>query len=299
MMLPVLRDLESGDRSGQDTLEALAAHFALTPDELAQRLPSGKQTTFTNRIAWAKSHLKGAALVESPSRGVYRLTGRGRTVLASSPPKLSMNFLMQYPEYVTFRHGPSNTEEKSASKVPLEAGGTVESRTPDDLIEDGYRQLFAALVADIRERIAKMPPAGFEQLVVELLIKMGYGGPQEDSGLVVGRGGDEGIDGLIREDRLGLETIYIQAKRWQNVVGRPEIQRFAGALQGQRARKGVFITTSAFTKEAHQYASSIQASIVLVDGAHLAELMIDHGLGVTPIRQIEIKRIDSDYFTVE
>jgi restriction system protein len=298
-MLPVLRDLSRGERTGQEILEALASEFALSADDLAQRLPSGKQTTFSNRVAWAKSHMKGAGLVESPRRGVYRLTDRGRAVLAEDLPRLTMGYLHQFPEYVAFRQGPSVAEGKHATKRPLEVSGPTETRTPDDLLEDGYQQLRAALIAEIRERIAAMPPAAFEQLVVDLLLSMGYGGPQEDSGLVVGKGGDEGIDGLIKEDRLGLETIYVQAKRWQGGVGRPEIQRFAGALQGQRARKGVFITTSSFTREAQLYAAAIQTTIVLVDGAQLAELMIDHGVGVTPVKQYEIKRIDSDYFLVE
>jgi restriction system protein len=166
-------------------------------------------------------------------------------------------------------------------------------------MEDGYQQLRAALVAELRERIETMPPASFEQLVVDLLTAMGCGGPQEGAGLVIGRGGDEGIDGILREDRLGLETISIQAKRWQGSVGRPEIQRFAGALQGQRARKGVFITASSFTKDAQGYAESIPTTIVLVDGAQLAELVIDHVVGVTTVKRYEIRRLDSDYFTVE
>lgn len=299
IMLPVLRDLSRGERTGQETLDALATEFALSADDLAQRLPSGKQTTFTNRVAWAKSHLKGARLVESPRRGVYRLTERGRVVLAEDIPRLTICYLNQFPEYLVFRQGPPVTEGKSATRPLVELNGSAEARTPDDLLEDGYQQLRAALIAEIRERIGAMPPVAFEQLVVDLLLSMGYGGPQEDSGLVVGKGGDEGIDGLIKEDRLGLETIYVQAKRWQGGVGRPEIQRFAGALQGQRARKGVFITTSSFTREAQVYAAAIQTTIVLVDGAQLAELMIDHGVGVTSVKKYEIKRIDSDYFIVE
>jgi restriction system protein len=299
VMLPVLRDLSRGERTGQETLDALATEFALSPDDLAQRLPSGKQATFTNRVAWAKSHLKGARLVESPRRGVYRLTERGRAVLAEDIPRLTIGYLNQFPEYLVFRQGPPVTEGKPAIRPLIELNGSAETRTPDDLLEDGYQQLRAALIAEIRERIGAMPPAAFEQLVVDLLLSMGYGGPQEDSGLVVGKGGDEGIDGLIKEDRLGLETIYVQAKRWQGGVGRPEIQRFAGALQGQRARKGVFITTSSFTREAQVYAAAIQTTIVLVDGAQLAELMIDHGVGVTSVKKYEIKRIDSDYFIVE
>lgn len=297
-MLPVLRDLTRGERTGQETIDALAREFDLTPEELAQRLPSGKQATFTNRIAWAKAHLKAAGLVESPRRGAYRLTDRGRQALAGSPTSIGISYLMQFPEYVAFRQ-PSSDAREAPTTTPTTSASPNDSRTPDDLIEDGYRQLRAALITDLRERISVMPPSAFEQLVVDLLTAMGYGGPQEDAGLVVGRGGDEGIDGVIREDRLGLETIYIQAKRWQGTVGRPEIQRFAGALQGQRARKGVFITTSSFTREAQTYADSIQTRIVLIDGAQLAELMIDHGIGVTPIKRYEIKRVDSDYFTIE
>jgi restriction system protein len=299
-MLPVLRDLAQGDRTGQETLAALASEFALAPEEIAQRLPSGTQATFTNRVAWAKSHLKGAGLVESPRRGVYRITNRGRAVLAENPTKLGINFLMRFPEYVAYRRGGRNDGEGSESAIaPPTSVAPPDGRTPDDLMEDGYQQLRAALMAELRERIAVMLPAAFEQLVVDLLMAMGYGGPQEDSGLVVGRGGDEGIDGVIREDRLGLETIYVQAKRWQGSVGRPEIQRFAGALQGQRARKGVFITASTFTGEARAYADSIPTKIVLVDGTQLAELMIDNGVGVTAVRRYEIRRVDSDYFTVE
>jgi restriction system protein len=299
VMLPLLQDLASGERTGQETLDALAEQFSLTPEESAVRLPSGKQSTFTNRVAWAKSHMKAAGLIESPRRGVYRLTERGRQVLAARPTSIGMSFLSQYPEYVAFRQPSAESSEPSAVGPSTIAAGLLDERTPDDLIDDGYRQLRTGLVKDLRERIAAMAPSAFEQLVVDLLTAMGYGGPQEDAGLVVGRGGDEGIDGLIKEDKLGLETIYIQAKRWQGVVGRPEIQRFAGALQGQRARKGVFITSSNFTSEARAYAGAIQTTIVLVDGAQLAELMIDHDVGVTTAKRLDIKRVDSDYFTVE
>jgi restriction system protein len=227
VMLPLLHDLASGERSGQETLQALASHFALTPEELAIRLPSGKQSKFTNRLAWAKTHMKAAGLIESPRRSVYRLTDRGRQVLNAKPAAIGMSFLGQFPEYVAFRR-PSEQAGASTTVVSAsEASILADERTPDDLIDEGYRQLRAALVSELRERIAAISPSAFEQLVVDLLTAMGYGGPQEDAGLVVGRGGDEGIDGLIREDKLGLETIYIQAKRWQGTVGRPEIQRFA------------------------------------------------------------------------
>lgn len=301
VMLPLLRHLVDGPRSGQETVEAMALHFALTPEEIAVRLPSGSQTRFTNRVAWAKSHLKAAGLIESPRRGVYQLTDRGRVILQSPPPAMTLTFLDQFPEHVVFRGGGTRAPAAAANgaaaiRLPAIA---ADDRTPDDLIDDGYRQLRTALAADLRERIASMPSTGFEQLVVDLLRAMDYGGPQEDAGLVVGRGGDEGIDGVIKEDRLGLETIYIQAKRWQGTVGRPEIQRFAGALQGQRARKGVFITSSSFSSEARTYAAAIQTTIVLIDGAQLADLMIDHGIGVATVKRLEIKRVDSDYFAVE
>lgn len=301
VMLPLLRYLGDGaERTGQDTHDALAVEFQLSPDELAQRLPSGRQTVFANRVAWSRSHLKNAGLLESPRRGVYRLSARGRATLEERPTRVDMAYLMRFPEYVAFRTpGLDGTGAAAAATVQVAVQSPEAARTPDDLMEDGYRQLRAALAADLRERIAAMPPTAFEQLVVDLLTAMGYGGPQEDAGLVVGGGGDEGIDGVIKEDRLGLETIYIQAKRWQGTVGRPDIQRFAGALQGQRARKGVFITTSSFTKEAQAYATAIQTTIVLVDGAQLAELMIDHGVAVTRVKAYEIKRVDSDYFATE
>ena len=300
VMLPLLRDFSKGERTGQDSVDAMAQHFGLAPEELAIRLPSGKQSKFTNRVAWAKSHLKAAGLLESPRRGLYRITPRGRDVLAQAPFEITLNFLDQFPEHVAFRQGTGHEPaEPTVALIGVPERTSVEERTPDDLIDDGYRQLRTALVAELKERIVGMSPAAFEQLVVDLLTAMNYGGPQEDAGIVVGRGGDEGIDGIIKEDRLGLETIYLQAKRWQSTVGRPEIQRFAGALQGQRARKGVFITSSSFSAEALSYARSIQTTIVLIDGAQLAELMIDYGVGVTTAKKLEIKRVDSDYFVVE
>jgi restriction system protein len=296
VFLPLLKDLALGERTSQETVAALAQQFDLTPDELAARGPSGKQPKFANRVAWAKVHLKAAGLAESPRRGVYRLTQLGRETLAHGPEQIDIKYLERFPSYNAFRYGDAEKRDGILTKIDEQA---KDIGTPDEVIEEGFQQYRAALATELRERIAAMPPAAFEQLVVDLLQAMGYGGPQEDAGLVIGRGGDEGIDGVIKEDRLGLETIYVQAKRWQGTVGRPEIQRFAGALQGHRARKGVFITTSSFTKEAASYASSIQTTIVLVDGAQLAEFMIDHDVGVTTVKTYQIKKIDSDYFSGE
>lgn len=301
VMLPLLRHLEHGERNGPESVHALAAHFGLSPEEVALRIPSGLAPKFANRIGWAKAHLKMAGLIESPRRGVYRLTARGRQMLDTNPSAVTLSILSQFPEYVAFRSGKRDSE---TTPIAAKGIGDIEpvgrdTRTPDDMVGEGYEQLRKALAADLRERIAAMLPASFEQLVVDLVKAMGYGGPQDDAGLVVGRGGDEGIDGVIKEDRLGLETIYIQAKRWQNTVGRPDIQRFAGALQGQRARKGVFITSSTFSSEARAFCASISTTIVLIDGAQLAEFMIDHDVGVTTAKRLDIKRVDSDYFDIE
>jgi len=296
LMLPLLRSLENGSEcSTQETLDALAKELGLTETDVTQPMPSRKAPLFTNRVAWAKLHLKRAGLIDSPRRGVYRITERGRETLRTPPDRINLAYLARFPEYAEFRaRSRASAEGDGSSDINQE-----EERTPEEYIDYGYSRLRAALADEILSRIAQMPPAFFEKLVVDLLVAMGYGGSQRDAGRAVGPGADEGIDGVIKEDRLGLETIYIQAKRWQATVGRPEIQRFAGALQGQRARKGIFITTSDFSKEAEAYAASIQSTIVLVNGAQLAELMIDHGIGVTLVNTYDIKRLDSDYFLLE
>jgi restriction system protein len=296
LMLPLLRSLEDGSERGtQDTLDALAAQFGLTEADVTQPMPSRRAPLFTNRVAWAKLHLKRAGLIESPRRAIYRITERGRKVLRTPPEKITFAYLGQFTEYAAFR---ARSRASDTAEAAPDANQD-EDRTPEEYIDYGYSRLRAALADEILSRIAQMPPAFFEKLVVDLLVAMGYGGSQRDAGRAVGPGPDEGIDGVIKEDRLGLETIYIQAKRWQATVGRPEIQRFAGALQGQRARKGIFITTSDFSKEAETYAASIQNTIVLVNGAELGELMIDHGIGVALVNTYEIKRLDSDYFMLE
>ncbi|MBA3885009.1 MAG: restriction endonuclease [Acidobacteria bacterium] len=296
LMLPLLRSLGDGaERSTQETLDALTRDLHLSDADVTQPMPSRSAPLFTNRVAWAKLHLKRAGLLDSPRRGVYRITEGGKELVRNPPPKLNLAYLSRFPEYVEFRNRSRAADDgDSGPDLNQEA-----ERTPEEYIEYGYGRLRAALADEILSRVAQMPPAFFEKLVVDLLVAMGYGGSQRDAGRAVGPGADEGIDGVIKEDRLGLETIYIQAKRWQTTVGRPELQRFAGALQGQRARKGVFITTSNFSKEAEAYAASIQSTIVLVNGAQLAELMIDHGIGVALVNTYEIKRLDSDYFILE
>lgn len=292
-MLPLLRHCQDGlDHSKQDAVPALARQFGLTNEELSELLPTGRQSRFDNRVGWAKSYLKQAGLLEITGRGVFRITPRGLEVLKGNPARISMRFLEQFPEYVAFREKNKQEDEKGETAAldrPTQA-------TPEELIEAGYRQLRDTLAADLLQQIKAASPVFFEQLVVELLLKMGYGGTRQDAGQVVGKSGDGGIDGIINEDRLGLDVVYIQAKRWEGDVGRPEIQKFVGALAGHKAKKGVFITTSGYTKEARGYAAQVDSKIVLVDGPMLADLMIDFNLGVSAVNTYEIKRVDSDYF---
>lgn len=294
-MLPVLRLLKTGQElPPADIREAVAAEFSLREAELKELLPSGRQTTFANRVAWALAYLKQAGMVHSPRRGIYRITDRGREVLAAPPTRIDIPFLQQYPEFQAFR---SSAEDTQAPAAPASAAAAT--LTPDEQMRAGYERLRESLAGLLLERARQGSPKFFESLVVDLLVAMGYGGSRADAAAVVGRGGDEGIDGIIKEDKLGLDTIYIQAKRWAGTVGRPEIQRFAGALQGQRARKGVFITTSGYTAEARAYVATLQTTIVLIDGLQLAQLMLDHGIGVTEAGSFPLWKLDEDYFADE
>jgi restriction system protein len=295
LMVPILRFYGDGkEHANQETSDALATELGLTEAERAQLLPSGRQTIFTNRVAWAKSHFKQAGLLESPVRGVYRITDRGRAVLAQNLERIDLKFLDQFPGHKEFR-----TTTKKVLAVQPAPGGESNAMTPEEHIALGHQQIRDELAASLLQRVKECTPAFFEQLVVDLLVAMGYGGSHQDAGQAVGKSGDGGIDGIIKEDRLGLDVIYIQAKKWEGSVGRPEIQKFAGALQGQRAKKGIFITTSSFTKEACDFASAIESKLVLIDGEDLAEYMIDHGIGVAEVGSYVVKRLDSDYFAQE
>ncbi|MBU6434899.1 MAG: restriction endonuclease [Nitrospirae bacterium] len=298
LMLPVLRQLGSGEEQAPASVrEAVALVFKLSNEELATLLPSGRQTTFANRVAWALGYLKQAGLVESPRRGMYRVTTRGKVTLGEPIERIDIQYLMRFPEFVAFRTASTEDSEPAPSLAKVAVEGTP--LTPDEQIRQGYTRLQSSLAAQLLERVRQASPKFFEELVVELLVAMGYGGSREDASAVVGRGGDEGIDGIIKEDRLGLDTIYIQAKRWKDNVGRPEIQRFAGALQGQRARKGVFLTTSTFTADARSYAAGLQTTIVLIDGAQLAQLMLEFGIGVSQAGLVKLWKLDEDYFVEE
>ncbi|MEK7401570.1 MAG: restriction endonuclease [Gemmatimonadota bacterium] len=296
LMLPVLQFVAGGEeRTLASIREAMAEKFALTPTDLAELLPNGRQTRFSNRVGWASSYLKQARILESPRRASYRVTPRGREVLATSPSRIDIAFLQQFEEFQAFREAATD-EDTEAERARPAAGAPASPLTPDELMRTGYGRLRSSLGAELLERVKAITPKAFEELVVDLLVRMGYGGSREDASAVVGRSGDEGIDGIIKEDRLGLDAIYVQAKRWSNTVGRPDIQRFAGALQGQRARKGVFMTTSSFSAEAREYASSLQTTIVLIDGVQLAQLMLDYGVGVSESGVFRLWKLDEDYF---
>lgn len=291
IMLPLLQCFDDGqEHSTQELIETLAKEFSLLEEELNALLPSGKQTIFYNRVGWARTYLTKAGLLEMSRRSYYRITERGRQVLKSNPSRIDMKFLEQFPEYVEFR------ERESGRRRSKETTDEEGEKTPEEILEDAYEEIRDGLAQELLILVKQGTPSFFERLVVELLVKMGYGGSRRDAARAVGQAGDEGIDGIIDEDRLGLDTIYIQAKKWDNVVGRPEIQKFVGALMGKRAKKGIFITTSSFSADAVNYISSIDAKIVLIDGKRLADLMIDYDVGVTSVTTYQLKRIDSDYF---
>lgn len=291
LLLPLLK-LAGGGQA--DTLikaeEILADQFSLSVEDRAVRLPSGQQTVLRNRAGWASFYLKNAGLIEKPRRGIFRITDRGREVLASTPVAIDLNYLLRIPEFKDFyQRGQSKNTDPVATQEPS-------VRTPDEVLQGAYQTIRNDLATEILDRLLKASPEFFENVVVELLVSMGYGGSRQDAGERIGKSGDGGIDGIIKEDRLGLDVIYIQAKRWQSNVGRPDIQKFVGALQGQRARKGVFMTTSGFSSDALDYVSRIDAKVVLLDGSQIANLMIDHDVGVSPVSTFIIKKVDSDYF---
>lgn len=299
IMLPLLRELADGKpRSIRDVTSRLAERLNLSEADIAELIPSGTQSLFYNRVGWARTYLKKAGLVDTPARGHVRITDAGKIVLSGSPSRIDVAFLSQFPTFREFRDARPDGQEPTSTQ-PAATNSPNLLKTPDEQISEAHAQLRAQVVDELRERVAKASPAFFEELVVKLLVAMGYGGTFRDASQRVGRSGDGGIDGIVKEDRLGLDVIYVQAKRWQDKISRPEIQKFAGALLGQKARKGVFITTSEFTKEALDYAASLDAKIVLIDGRQLAEYMVEAGVGVSIRQTYETFRVDEDFFAEE
>ena len=295
IMLPLLKFCADGqEHTNREAVDVMAREFKLSEEEQKQLLPSGRVSIFYNRVTWARAYLKMACLVENTRRGVFRITNRGRDVLEQSLSRIDLQFLQQFPEYVKIKQ---QNKVDGQKRISTESAGQAD-KTPEEQLEEAYETLRENLANEILSQLKSSSPSFFENVVVEVLVKMGYGGSRKDAGQAIGQSGDEGIDGIIKEDRLGLDIIYIQAKRWDNAtISRPEIQKFAGALQGKRAKKGIFITTSDFSKSAHDYVSTIESKIILIAGQQLAQHMIDFGVGVTTVAEYELKRLDSDYFT--
>jgi restriction system protein len=294
IMLPLLTEANDGqEHSTKDAYKSMASMFTLSEEELERYLPSGNQKVFYNRVFWAKAHLKMAGLVENTKRGHFKITQAGKDVLAKKPNRINITYLRQFPSYLEATNRP---KEDSVDSQIMESGLDF-FETPEENLDRSYLKIREVLEVELLSKVKSCSPSFFEKLVIDLLVRMGYGGSNEEAARLIGKPGDEGIDGIIKEDRLGLDTIYVQAKKWDTtVVGRPEIQKFVGALAGQRAKKGVFITTSRFSDEARNYESKNEFKIVLIDGPQLTQYMIDFNLGVNVHQTYEIKRIDSDYF---
>lgn len=288
--LPLLKRLSDGKPHRiADLQRQLAQDLQLSEDDLKASLPSGRALTYKNRLGWARTYLNKAGLIESPKRGEWQITDRGQAVLAQNLDRLNVRFLKQFPEFLEFhQHKPS------ATVTPSSDDGS--ETTPEEQLEQAYEALRENAEQELLQKIMSASPEFFERLVVALLLKMGYGGSREDAGRTIGGSGDGGVDGVINEDKLGLDVVYIQAKRWENTVGRPVVQGFAGSLEGVRARKGVFITTSSFSNGAREFVRNIEKRIVLVDGKQLANLMFDHDIGLSTSATYQVKRVDTDYF---
>ena len=298
LMLPLLKLVSDGqEHKYRDIIENLATEFEVTEAERKELLASGNQAIFDNRVGWAKTYLKKAGLLDSPRRATFVITDIGRQTLSKNPDRIDAKYLRQFPSFLEFQNASRNDNETDEETAAIE----VHEQTPEENLDKAYQRIRKSLASELLNRVVELSPSFFERLVVELSVKMGYGGSIKDAGKALGKSGDEGIDGTIKEDKLGLDIVYIQAKRWKpgNVVGRPEIQKFVGALAGQGAKKGIFITTSNFTKEALDYTPRNETKIVLIDGEQLAQLMIDYNLGCTTQQTYELKKLDSDYFGEE
>lgn len=300
IMLPLMKYYSDEiEHSTKETVANLAVYYNLSEEELSQLLPSGTQSVFKNRVYWALAHLKMANLVENTQRAHYKITQNGLLLIRKNPATINLRLLKTIQEYIEHRNMIRKEKlDKSENETEVDSSDE-DNLTPEESLDNSYQQIRKSLAQELLIKIKNLSPTFFERLVIELLVKMGYGGSLKDAGKTIGRSGDEGIDGIIKEDRLGLDIIYVQAKRWEGVVGRPELQKFVGALAGQGAKKGIFITTSYFSKEALEYIPRNETKIVLVDGDQLSQYMIDFNLGVSIISTYEIKKIDSDYFEEE
>ena len=292
VMRPVLAAVASGPLLLSEVRERVANEFQLSEEERNERLPSGKQTVINNRVGWARTYLNKAGLLSIPSKGLVQITERGREALANGPERITVGWLKRYPEFADF-----HTARPTDSPASIVQTEPATDATPDEQLADAHQELMQSLADELLAQVRSASPAFFEQLVVDLMIAMGYGGSRKEAGRATQATGDDGIDGIIKEDKLGLDVIYLQAKRWANTVHRPEIDKFIGALTRQRARKGVFITTSDFSVGAREAALGLDIKVVLVDGIELARLMVENNLGCSVKQVYEVKQLDSDYFS--
>ena len=290
-MKPLLKYLSDGKtRNRREIYDAMAKYFKLTENEINEKLTSGQERRYENRVSWSITYFKQAKLVEIPKRGFIRITDRGLDVIRQNPPIINTKFLQSFQEFRDFQN------RKKIKTVPIKPEEDDIHKTPQEYLEIGYQKINEELMSNLLNQISECSPQFFERLVVDLLLSMGYGGSRQEAGRVTRQTKDGGIDGIIKEDKLGLDEIYIQAKRWQSSVDRTEIQKFVGALAGKKAQKGIFITSSTFSKGAIEYAKGVQQKIILIDGEQLSELMILHNVGVTVNQTYEIKKLDLDYF---
>lgn len=291
-MLPALKLSATGEIKLKQALEILSGQFNLNQDEREHLLPSGNMTTMRNRVAWAVSYLFQAKLIQRPQRGFFTITERGRQVLSQPPPKIDIKFLEQYPEFLEFRY------KHKPSKSRTDVIDNQDTETPEEEIDNAYSEITAALKDELLSKVLECTPEFFERTIIRLLVSMGYGGSYEQAGMHLGKSGDGGVDGVINEDKLGLDLIYVQAKRYSpdNSIGRPAIQTFAGSLIGFGANKGVFVTTSSFSKQAREFAHGIPQRIILIDGEMLTALMLENNVGVRVQRTLDLKKIDEDFF---
>lgn len=273
----------------------LAKHFDLTPEELAEFLPSGSQPVFINRVGWAKSYLKKAGMLSYPARARFKIEDRGLMALAEGPANVNLAYLRTFPDFERYYSAYTSKPIRATPQSDV----SPNELDPKESIEKAVNALRETLADDILRELKGTEPSVFERIVIDVLLAMGYGGNRLEAGKALGKSGDEGVDGVIKEDQLGLDSIYIQAKRWGRVVGRPEVQGFFGALAGQKAGKGIFLTTSEFSREAKDYVGHVDKRIVLIDGKTLAQMMIEHGVGVTTVSTYLVQRIDHDFFANE
>lgn len=296
LFLPFLHYAADGNiHSSQDVAKHLAEHFHLSEEDIAEMLPSGRQNRFQNRVAWAKSFLGKALLIEPTGRNRFCITQRGRDLLSTNPSRVDNHTLSQYAEFQIFR----GKQSENGTSRPTELVTDPVALTPEEQLESAHQSIRDQLGQSLIAEVMKCSPVFFEKLVIDLLLAMGYGGSRSDAGEAVGKTADGGIDGIIKEDRLGLDIIYLQAKRWESTVGSPVVRDFVGSLVGHSAGKGVLITTSRFSREAQEYAKRVPQKIVLIDGDRLASLMVDFGIGVTDVASYTVKRMDADYFGLE